>query len=341
MIKREFILLYVILFYCNISFGISVLDTVPERLVLARELCAIESEIYKYDREITLIRAVGGDQKRFEAFDLQQQLLMEEYDSLITKFQLAIHHNVHDFGNEAGRNAWFLVIQNFMHQRGIGLSVNERFEMVSRLPEIGGVSVKLREGNQDTSFTSYLIDSASYVLLNQYYPTWLESSFDQIIKLDVGIDVFLQLSRDHFIPFTAQTEEMNCGPTCLKMVLEQFGAYHSLEELAVLSSLDETGTSFGDLNRAAKQLNVNTENSKVSYDELMQEMERPVIVHWENRHFVVVYAMNEETVWVADPAWSRQTFARKDFCDSWLYGTEKTSGKGSVMTFQLTKAFYE
>lgn len=341
MTKKGIILSYVILFYCNISFGFLNVDKIPERLALARKLCAIESEIYKYDREITLIRAVGGDQKRFEAFNLQQQLLMEQYDSLTAKFQLAIHHNVQDFENEAGRNAWFLVIQNFMHQRGIRLSVNERYEMVNQLPEIGGVSLELREGHQDTSFTSYLIDSASYVLLNRYYPTWLDNPIDRIIKLDVGIDAFLQLSRDHFIPFTAQNEDMNCGPTCLKMVLEQFGAYHSLEELALLSSLDETGTSFGDLNRAAEQLNVNTENAKMSYEELMQEMERPVIVHWENRHFVVVYAMSEETVWVADPAWSRQTFARKDFCESWLYGTEKTTGKGSVMTFQLTKAFYQ
>jgi hypothetical protein len=310
------------------------------QLSLARKLCALECQIYELDRLYTNERALENISGSIQIRDLQDGVI-SKYDSLKEPFHLAIHHNPQDIENEAGLNAWFVCIQDFLHQRGINLSANDRFEYVDLLPKKGNVTVELKWGSRDTSLTSYFIDSASYLILNQHYPNWKNSPTNRIQKLDLGIDAFLKMSQRYFIPFTAQTELMNCGPTCLKMVLEQFGVYHSLEELAVLCDLDESGTSFGDLTRAALQLNITSQGYKVSYYDLMWHMDRPVIAHWEDRHFVVVYAMNSKTVWVADPDLGRVTYNRKNFCDRWLYSTGKRTREGSILTFQLAKTFYQ
>ncbi|NOQ72479.1 MAG: hypothetical protein GQ574_10785 [Crocinitomix sp.] len=341
MFKSPILIVVSFLFFGAISFGQTKSTDTLLTLRLAQEMCALRCDIYGLDRLVTIEKANGTSWSGIRQLKGLRDSYANTYDSLKAPFQLSIHNNPLDFENEAGQNAWFVVIQDFLHQRGIKLSANHRFKYVNLLPQNGYATVEIKWGSRDTFLTSYMIDSASYLILNRHYPNWEKSPANRIQKLDFGIDAFLKMSREHFIPFTAQSEPMNCGPTCLKMVLEQFGTYHSLEELAELSDLDETGTSFGDLARAALQLNMTTENYQASYEVLMLQMDRPVIVHWNNRHFVVVYAMNAETVWVADPDWGRIKYTRKDFCDSWLYGTQKTRGEGSMLTFQLTKAFYE
>lgn len=311
-----------------------------DHLELAQKLCEVDCDIHKIDRDITKYKANGGPSSDFADLRIERNVLIDKSDSLEVLFQTGIHHNRNDFFYESRDCAWFLVIQYFLDQRGIRLSANDRYDYVNALPQKGGFRLGFKTNVRDTNIVSTYIDSAIACIFNQHYPTWKKCTYNTIQKLTIGIDVFIKISRNHFIPFTAQTEAMNCGPTCLKMVLEQFGAYHSLEELAELSSLDETGTSFNDLTAAAEQLHVNTENYKMSYEELMSQMDMPVIVHWENRHFVVVYAMSKEIAWVADPDQGRIEYSREDFCKKWLYGTEKTSGEGSVLILSPMTSFY-
>jgi ATP-binding cassette subfamily B protein len=325
----------------NTSFAISNSIDDNNRVKLAREICQIDCDIYDLDRRITLKKAVGEPESSLKYLRGIQDDYLKLYDSLKTNFQLAIHNNPQDFTNESRSNVWYFYGQYFLAERGISLNVNQRYHYFNNLPT-GRVSLE-NNGNypQDSLIGTYWLDSSAVFIFDHYFPLWKGQSIMRIKRWEHCINVFGKLCKEFFIPMTWQTELMNCGPTCLKMVLEDYGTYLSLEHIGQLADLDESGTSFGDLTRAALQLNIATENYKTTYDELLKKMHSRVIVHWENKHFVMVYAMDEEYAWIADPDWGRIKYSRKDFCDKWLYGTEKTTEKGSVLTFTPMASFYE
>lgn len=49
----------------------------------------------------------------------------------------------------------------------------------------------------------------------------------------------------------------------------------------------------------------------------------PVIVHWNQNHFIVVYQISKKFVWVADPADKKYKIPRAQFIKSWLSDDNK------------------
>ena len=62
----------------------------------------------------------------------------------------------------------------------------------------------------------------------------------------------------------------------------------------------------------------------------------PCIVHWNQNHFVVVYKMSKQNVWVADPNSGKYKLSRADFEKSWV----SDNGKGIAILLETTPEFY-
>ena len=48
-------------------------------------------------------------------------------------------------------------------------------------------------------------------------------------------------------PFIKQTEQKDCAPTCMSMILKYYGAYVSMEELRDVTNTDKYGVNVYDL----------------------------------------------------------------------------------------------
>src|SRR5688572_26337929 len=108
----------------------------------------------------------------------------------------------------------------------------------------------------------------------------------------------------HKFPCDRQLDIMDCGPACLKMIAKFFGKYYSLQYLRDKCGITKEGVSFHDLSYASEQIGLRTLAVKCSVETLVERVQLPVIVHWNNNHFFVVYKTKPKTgdIYVADPA---------------------------------------
>lgn len=95
-------------------------------------------------------------------------------------------------------------------------------------------------------------------------------------------------------PFYQQPDQMNCGPTCLRMMAKYYGRSVSLDKLQKLSETTREGSDLQNIADAAEQIGFRTLGVKIDFNKLKEDAPLPCIVHWKQNHFVVVYAIENE-----------------------------------------------
>lgn len=142
-------------------------------------------------------------------------------------------------------------------------------------------------------------------------------------------------------PCDRQLDMMDCGPACLKMIAKHYGKYYSLQYFREHCGISREGVSFLDLGHAAEQVGLRSLSVKCTVDDLVRKVPLPVIVHWDNSHFIIVYKTHPRTgkVFVSDPAKGRIKYKREEFARKWVKETEK--GKGVLMALEPQAEFYQ
>ena len=142
-------------------------------------------------------------------------------------------------------------------------------------------------------------------------------------------------------PHYKQTEAKDCGPTCVKMIAKYYGKIINTQQLRTLSETTREGSSLMGLSDAVESLGFKSLGVKLTYTKLL-EAPLPCIVHWNKNHFVVVYKINKNTVYVSDPAHGLITYTKDEFITRWIgnNATDKTE-EGIVLLVEPTPLFYQ
>ncbi len=101
-------------------------------------------------------------------------------------------------------------------------------------------------------------------------------------------------------PLVHQAEEMDCGAACLAMICKNYEINTTLGKLRELANVTTQGATMDSLARVGESLGFVTRGIQCTYESLLG-FELPFIAHWEGYHYVVVYGVSKEHVWVADP----------------------------------------
>ncbi|MBW4641936.1 MAG: peptidase domain-containing ABC transporter [Goleter apudmare HA4340-LM2] len=117
-------------------------------------------------------------------------------------------------------------------------------------------------------------------------------------------------------PFFAQQSASDCGAACLVMVSRYWGKRFSVNRLRDIANVDRNGASLRGLSTAAESIGFSTRPVKASLDQLAKQ-KLPAIVHWEGKHYIVVYEITSKHVIVADPAIGQCTLSHKEFKKDW------------------------
>ena len=141
-------------------------------------------------------------------------------------------------------------------------------------------------------------------------------------------------------PFHRQLGEFDCGVSCLKMIIDHFGKKISFESLQNILPSNQEGVSLNEISDAACSIGLKTMGVKVNFTHLIEEIPTPCIAFWKQQHFVVIYHVNDDYVWIADPA-SRGIYvqSRETFMEGWI--CDKNSQAGILLLFETTPAFKE
>ncbi len=143
-------------------------------------------------------------------------------------------------------------------------------------------------------------------------------------------------------PFYKQLDQMDCGPTCLRMIAKHYGRSYSVQYLREQSHITREGVSMLGISEAAEEIGMHTLAVSVNYDVLRDEVPLPCIAHWRQRHFVVVYHVTKTHVYVSDPAFGRMKYTKQKFLNGWLSDRNKREDQeGLLLLMETTPAFYE
>lgn len=134
-----------------------------------------------------------------------------------------------------------------------------------------------------------------------------------------------------------QHDQMDCGPTCLKMIASFYGKEIALSRLRELSYLNREGVSIMGISHAAESIGFSSIGTRVDLNTLMNKVPLPCIVHWRYSHFVVLYKTNKTHVFIADPGEGKKKMHAREFKKEWC-SDEKS---GLVLLLEPTPAFYE
>jgi len=145
-------------------------------------------------------------------------------------------------------------------------------------------------------------------------------------------------------PFLKQLDSMDCGPACLRMVSKHHGKTYTIQTLREKSFITREGVSLLGISDAAESIGFRSMGVKIPFEKLVGEVPLPCIVHWKQRHFVVVYDIKDkhgkEIIKVADPAHGLIKYTKQEFLKNWL--STKTEGEdtGVCLLLEPTPDFY-
>jgi ATP-binding cassette, subfamily B, bacterial len=142
-------------------------------------------------------------------------------------------------------------------------------------------------------------------------------------------------------PFVKQPDAMDCGPACLKMVAGFYKMSFSLETLRKKCYVTREGVSFLGLSEAADSLGFRTIGVKIHFNILNENVPLPCIVHWRQKHFVVVYEIKKNKIWVADPAVGLIKYDREEFNKNWASTVIDGKPAGLVLIIEPTPALFD
>ena len=121
---------------------------------------------------------------------------------------------------------------------------------------------------------------------------------------------------------------MDCGATCLRMIARHYGRHYSLDFLRELTHVDREGVSLMGISDAAEKLGFHTLGVRVDYKTLQTEVPLPCLLHWNQKHFVVVYEVGPNHVRIADPGVGKVKLPKEEFLQYWVDSANKESQQG-------------
>ncbi|MCB0748130.1 MAG: peptidase domain-containing ABC transporter [Ignavibacteriae bacterium] len=142
-------------------------------------------------------------------------------------------------------------------------------------------------------------------------------------------------------PFYKQPDSKDCGPTCLRIIAKHYGKLISLQDIRDLSETTRSGSNLMMLSDAAESIGFKSLGVKMDFNKL-KEAPLPLIVHWNKNHFVVVYKIKKDVVYISDPSHGLITYSKEEFIPRWMgnNATEDTK-EGIALLLEVTPKFKE
>jgi len=142
-------------------------------------------------------------------------------------------------------------------------------------------------------------------------------------------------------PFYPQHDAMDCGAACIRMIARYHGRYYTLEYLRELTYMDREGVSLSSISDAAEHIGFRTLAITSNYEQLLEEVPLPCIAYWNQQHFVVIYRVTKNYVWIADPEHGKVSLTKEEFLEGWAQHFENDEVAGILLLFELTPDFQQ
>lgn len=140
-------------------------------------------------------------------------------------------------------------------------------------------------------------------------------------------------------PKEFQYDSVDCGSACLAMIASYYGIETSRERISELCKTTLNGVSLLTVREAATQIGLSGTGLSLSLEELMEIKPLPALLHWNGRHFVVLFDIKarldgKKRFRVMDPAYGEVMFSEEDMREHWLEKGKGDKQTGRLMIFE-------
>lgn len=140
-------------------------------------------------------------------------------------------------------------------------------------------------------------------------------------------------------PHYHQTGQMDCGPTCLRIIAKHYGKAIRAQTLRRIAETNKIGTSLSSIGNVAERIGFKTMGVKIGVEKLKNEAPLPCIILWNQNHYVILYKISGSKFYVSDPAHGLLQYSEEDFIKSWIGSSQDE--KGIVLLIQATPKLQE
>lgn len=118
-----------------------------------------------------------------------------------------------------------------------------------------------------------------------------------------------------------QHDLMDCGPACLAMISHYHGFTTSISKIRESAGTDLQGTNVQGLIESGEKLGFEVKGVRATSSEALKEIPLPAIAHividGGLLHYVVIYKIKKDKIYIADPGKGFVTYLIDDFCQMW------------------------
>lgn len=140
-------------------------------------------------------------------------------------------------------------------------------------------------------------------------------------------------------PIVRQRDAIQCGVACLQMICQFYGKRYTFETLESVCVPTVEGISLLGIKDAAKSFGFDAVPLKMSLD-FLKKQTQPCILHWNQKHFVILYKYRRNKFYVADPAMGRMEYTEEDFVKHWGLNSQ-SDDMGIALIMNPTDEFYK
>lgn len=132
---------------------------------------------------------------------------------------------------------------------------------------------------------------------------------------DIWPKALQHISQFSRLPLILQTEAAESGFACLAMVASYHGYKTDLTMIRRKFSIPAQGATLSQIMKVANKLELSCRTLKLDLCQLRQ-LDKPYILHWELKHFVVLKKVTTKTVVIHDPAIGERVLSHIEVSDS-------------------------
>jgi len=138
----------------------------------------------------------------------------------------------------------------------------------------------------------------------------------------------------NFFPFYYQTLETDCGPTCLKMIAEFYSREFNVEPMINNQRIKIRGASLLDICNAAEKIGLIPKafQAKAGF---LKRIELPAILYWNQSHFIVLFAIEQNRFHIADPQNGLRIISKAELKRNWEWIPNGKNQEGVALTFSI------
>lgn len=138
-------------------------------------------------------------------------------------------------------------------------------------------------------------------------------------------------------PNYIQTDAMTCGPTCIRIISSYYGKKYSLVDLVKICNTSREGSSLLSISESSEKIGFRTLGVKASFTKLVEDAPLPCVAHWDHYHFVVIYKIKKNIVYISDPAHGLLKYTKDEFMKNWA---SDGNDEGVLLLLEPSTDFY-